>query len=256
LSCPRTGSTGDGYEIARALGHTVTPLSPGLVALQTKESWPKTLMGLGLDNVEASIFFGGKKVAQEFGDMLFTHFGISGPIILKLSGTVVELLAKGGVIISIDLKPALSPEKLDNRLLREFANGKKQLKNIMCELLPKKLIPVFVKHCGIKEDKMASQISREERNRIAMLLKDFRVTISKPCPIEEAIVTRGGVSTKEIDPRTMESKLIKGLYFCGEIIDVDGETGGYNLQAAFSSGYAAGSCAAGEAKNLKRKAKS
>lgn len=242
-SYPKTGSTGDGYKIAKYLGHTVIEIMPSLVPLETKQSWPKSLQGLSLENVKAAIYFDGNKDQEEFGDMLFTHFGISGPIILRLSRRVVELMGKGKVEISLDLKPALDKHKLQQRLIREFAT-KKIYKNILTELLPKKLINIFIFLSGVSKDKQGNQINKEERERIISLLKDLRMTISAYRPIDEAIVTRGGVSTKEIDPKTMESKKIKGLYLCGEVMDIDGQTGGYNLQAAFSTGFVAGESAA------------
>ncbi|MFH1406547.1 MAG: NAD(P)/FAD-dependent oxidoreductase [Candidatus Omnitrophota bacterium] len=242
LSYPRTGSSGDGYEIAKALGHTVIPPKPALVPLVTKQCYD--IMGLSLENVRATLLCNETKLSEEFGDMVFTHFGISGPIILKLSAKALDSLGKGRISVSFDLKPALDVEKLDKRLLREFENGKKHYKNILKELLPRKLIPVFIELSAIAPERRANQITQAERKKIIALLKDFRLTVIGTRPVQEAIVTRGGVSTREIDPRTMQSKLIHGLYFAGELIDVDAETGGYNLQAAFSTGYVAGESAA------------
>ena len=246
LSYPGTGSTGDGYAMAKELGHGVTALLPALVPLQTKEKYVRELSGLSLKNVEVSVFSGDKKTASEFGEMLFTHFGLSGPVILSLSGDIAARLAdKEKVFISINFKPALDREKLTARLLRELdSSGLKTISNIMKTLLPQSLIPVFLKLSAIDPQKKASQIARGERETIYRLLTDFRFEIASTRNFDEAIITRGGVSLKDIDPRTMESRIIPGLYFCGEVLDVDGFTGGYNLQAAFSTGYLAGDSAA------------
>ena len=242
-SYPRTGSTGDGYAVAARLGHHIVETKPSLVPLETEEDFVKELQGLTLENVKAKVLLKGKKHKEEFGDLIFTHFGLSGPIILTLSRDIFDLLGKGKVEISIDLKPALDEEKLKQRLIREFT-GKTIYKNALKELLPSSMIPVFIRLSKIDPEKQVNQISAAQRNDVMRLLKDFRLTIKRMRPIEEAIVTRGGVSTKEIDPQTMESKLIKGLYFCGEVIDIDAMTGGYNLQAAFSTGWVAGENAA------------
>jgi len=241
LSYPRTGSTGDGYAMAERLGHTIVPLRPALVPLETVEHFPKDLQGLSLENVRVTALRDDKKTMEEFGDMLFTHFGVSGPIILKLSGVVVECLERGERIqLSINLKPALDDTKLENRLIREFAgSGKKMLGTVMKNLLPKALVPAFLKTSGISEEKKCNQITGEERKKIARLLMDFRLTVRRARPIDEAIITRGGIDLSEIDPRTMESKKVKGLFLCGEIMDLDGTTGGYNLQEAFSTAYVA-----------------
>jgi predicted Rossmann fold flavoprotein len=248
LSYPGTGSTGDGYRMAKELGHSVTPLRPALVPLETKEAWVKELQGLSLKNVEGTVKVDGKKVDSEFGEMLFTHFGLSGPIILSLSQAVsVALAAKPvpEITIELNLKPALTPEVLDKRLQRDFAAfTRKQFKNSLGELLPVKLIPIVVGQSGISPEKPVHQITREERLRLTELLQGLRFTISKTRPIAEAVVTAGGVEVKEINPKTMQSRLVKGLFFAGEIIDVDGYTGGFNLQAAFSTGMAAGTAAA------------
>jgi predicted Rossmann fold flavoprotein len=248
LSYPGTGSTGDGYRMAKELGHSVTPLRPALVPLETKEAWVKELQGLSLKNVEGTVKVDGKKVDSEFGEMLFTHFGLSGPIILSLSQAVsVALAAKPvpEITIELNLKPALTPEVLDKRLQRDFAAfTRKQFKNSLGELLPVKLIPIVVGQSGISPEKPVHQITREERLRLTDLLQGLRFTISKTRPIAEAVVTAGGVEVKEINPKTMQSRLVKGLFFAGEIIDVDGYTGGFNLQAAFSTGMAAGTAAA------------
>jgi predicted Rossmann fold flavoprotein len=245
-SYPGTGSTGDGYRIAKGLGHTIIPLKPALVPLETTEDWVREMQGLSLKNVEASVIEKGKKTISEFGEMLFTHFGLSGPIILTLSRQVTGLLEKGEQVqISINLKPALSVEQLDARIQRDFTQFvKKQFCNSLFELLPKSMVPVIVKLSGINEVKPVHQITREERLRLAVLLQDLRVTVTKSRSLKEAIVTAGGVSVKEINPKTMESKVIKSLYLAGEVVDVDGYTGGFNLQAAFSMGYIAGISAA------------
>ncbi|HKZ46492.1 MAG TPA: NAD(P)/FAD-dependent oxidoreductase [Thermodesulfobacteriota bacterium] len=244
-SYPQTGSTGDGYDMAKKLGHTIIPIRAALVPLEVKEGYIQDLQGLSLNHVNASVYLNGKKIAEAFGEMLFTHFGLSGPIILTLSKTVVDSLAKGRVEISIDLKPALLREKLDARFLREIKeHSNKNFDNMLKNLLPQSMIPVFIKLVGIPHDKKVHQITQKERMDLIALLKDMRFTITKSRPIEEAIVTAGGVSTKEIDPKTMESMIVKGLYICGEVVDVDAKTGGYNLQAAFSTGWVAGTMAA------------
>lgn len=244
-SYPKTGSTGDGYRLAQKVGHTIIPIRPFLVPLEIKESWAKDLQGVALKNVSATIYVNRKKDQSEFGEMLFTHFGISGPIILSLSGRVVDALTQGRVEIAINLKPALTPEQLDLRLQREFkAHHLKGFKAILKLLLPSGLIPVFCRLSGIPEDKKGNQISAEERARLKSLLTDLRLTVSSARPLDEAIVTAGGVRLQEVDPKTLQSKIIPGLFFCGEILDIQGKTGGYNLQAAFSTGWVAGENAA------------
>ena len=245
-SYPGTGSDGSGVKMAAALGHTITPLRPSLVPLESDYPYVNDLQGLSLRNVKGELKADGKKIAEEFGDMLFTHFGVSGPIILSLSNKASEALAKGQEVeLVIDLKPALSPEKLDARIQRDFAQySRKQLANGMKDLLPQRLIPVVCDMAYLDENKYVNQISREERRRLLEALKAFTVPITGTRPIAEAIVTAGGIAVKEINPKTMASKLVQGLYFAGEVMDVDGYTGGYNLQAAFSSGYAAGKAAA------------
>ncbi len=235
-----TGSTGDGYRFAKALGHTVTDISGSLVPMNCHEGFCTRLSGLSLKNVTLSLFENGKKKAvfSEMGEMLFTHFGISGPLVLSASAYV-----KAGKEYSvlIDLKPALSLDVLDNRILRDFSQlQNKDFANSLDALLPKSLIPVVVKLSGIEGDKKVNQISREERLRLCEVIKKFPLNITGLRPVEEAIITRGGVSVKEINPATMESKLISGLFFAGEVIDVDAFTGGFNLQIAFSTGYLAG----------------
>jgi predicted Rossmann fold flavoprotein len=244
-SYPRTGSTGDGYLLAQKAGHTIIPVRPYLVPLVVKESWVRELQGVALKNVSATVYFNDRKDCLEFGEMLFTHFGVSGPIILSLSGRVVDQLKKGKVVISINLKPALTQEQIDERLQREFkAHHLKGLQGILKFLLPSKMIPVFLGLSKISGDKKGNQISSEERARLRSLLTDLRFTVSEPRPLEEAIVTAGGVLLKEVDPKTLESKIVPGLFLCGEVLDIQGKTGGYNLQAAFSTGWVAGESAA------------
>ena len=241
-SYPATGSTGDGFTMAKKLGHTVTKILPALVPLETEEAFVKDLQGLSLRNVKVNLFADNKKIAEEFGEMLFTHFGVSGPIILTLSRKAAFLLDEGKTVeLSINLKPALTPEQVAARVLRDFEKyQRKSAKNALIDLLPNALIPIILDLAYIDEDKHIDSVTQVERRRLVEVLRDFRLNITKTRPIEEAIVTAGGVSTKEINPKTMESKLIKGLFFAGEVIDVDGFTGGFNLQAAFSMGYAAG----------------
>lgn len=240
-SYPGTGSTGDGYQMARKAGHTIVDLKPSLVPLVVDEEWIKELQGLSLRNIcIVMLNKNGKKVYSDFGEMLFTHYGVSGPVILSGSRHILDYDYKD-IKLVIDLKPALDEEKLDNRIIRDFEKfSRKQFKNALDELLPQKLIPVAVKLSGINPDKFVNQITKEERRNFAKLLKNFTLTIKGSRPITEAIVTAGGVSTVEIDPSTMESKLVEGLYFAGEIIDIDGYTGGFNLTIAFSTGYLAG----------------
>jgi len=246
-SYPGTGSTGDGYTLAAKTGHHIIPLKPSLVPLETLEPWVKDVQGLSLKNVRAKAFAGEKVLADEFGEMLFTHFGISGPIILSLSRPVAEYLRTTGqpVRVSIDLKPALTPEQLDLRVQRDFQKySRKYLANAFPDLLPKSLIPVFLRILPIAKEKYVHQITKEERGQIVQLLKNLTLTVTKTRSLAEAIVTAGGVSLKEINPKTMESRIVSGLYFAGEVLDIDGFTGGYNLQAAFSTGYVAGQAAA------------
>ena len=246
-SYPGTGSTGDGYRLAEEAGHRLIPIRPALIPLETVGELAPRLQGLSLKNVQASVFAGQKKVATEFGEMLFTHFGLSGPIILTLSGRVVDLLEeKQAVSVSIDLKPALDEVKLEARLLRDFDTfGKRQFHSYLKELLPAKMIPVCSDTLAIPADKPVSQLNSGERKRLRLWLKDLRFGIRSARPLKEAIITAGGVSTKEIDPRTMQSKIIRGLYFAGEVIDINADTGGYNLQAAFSTGWLAGNSCTG-----------
>ncbi|MHB0911946.1 MAG: BaiN/RdsA family NAD(P)/FAD-dependent oxidoreductase [Armatimonadota bacterium] len=241
ITYPKTGSTGDGYRMAAEVGHTIVPPKPSLAALETREKWVSDLSGLSLKNVTATMYANGKKVAREFGEMLFTHFGISGPIILTLSKTYAGL--EGEVQVGINLKPALTREQVDARLVEGFA-GTRQFKNYLSELLPRTLIPIFAWLSGIPEETPTNRITAKERRRIVDLLFDLRLTVARARAADEGIVTAGGVSVKEIDPRTMQSKLVPGLYFAGEVIDIDAVTGGYNLQAAFSTGWVAGESAA------------
>ena len=249
-SYPLTGSTGDGYNIAKSLGHTIEKIKPSLVPLEVYEKeYCQSLQGLSLRNIEIKIIDKDKKktIYEDFGEMIFTHFGISGPTILSASAHLIKykdidyLLKNKNIVINIDLKPALSEEQLDERILRDFKEFKnKQFKHSLDKLLPKKMIPLIIKLSKINEDKKVNEITKEERKKIVELLKNFTITIKDFRPVEEAIITCGGISTKEINPKTMESKIIKGLYFAGEIIDVDAYTGGFNLQIAYSTGYTAG----------------
>lgn len=242
-SYPATGSTGDGYMLAAQVGHTITNIRPSLVPIVTEESWVKDLMGLSLRNVELSVVAKNKVQAKMFGEMMFTHFGITGPIVLSLSHTVGKLMRKkniGTIGLDINLKPALSPETLDKRLQKDFdLYSKKQLINGMKDLLPSRLIPLIIELAGIDPQKPINQISKEERQQIGYMLQHMPLTVKGLRPVEEAIVTAGGISLKEFNPKTMESKLVKGLYGAGEVLDIDAFTGGYNLQAAFSTGYVA-----------------
>lgn len=242
LSYPTTGSTGDGYRFAENHGHTVTELSPALVPFEVREPVVKELQGLSLRNIEARILKGKKVLYEEFGEMLFTHFGVSGPVLLSASSFVAAQLKKEPLTLSIDLKPALSQEQLDARILRDFEEMKnKQYKNALVHLLPSKLMPVIVERSGILPDKKVNEITREERSRIVDAIKDFRLTLTGLRDYKEAIITQGGVSVREVNPSTMESRLVGGLYFAGEVLDLDAVTGGFNLQIAWSTGYLAGS---------------
>ncbi len=237
-----TGSSGDGYKIAKQAGHRITEIRPALVPIETTGNIAAGLQGLSLKNVAVSAYIQGKKEGVEFGEMLFTHYGLSGPAILTLSRLLtVSLNADKETEISIDLKPALEHKKLDLRLLREMnAHGKQQLKTILKNLLPKKMVIVCLSLTGISGEKLGNQVTAAERKRLRVWLKDFRLQVSGYRPLEEAIITAGGIPTIEINSRDMSSKIIKNLFFAGEIIDVDAKTGGYNLQAAFSSGWVAG----------------
>ena len=248
-SYPKTGSTGDGYALAKEAGHSIIAPEPALSALTTSEGWVKDLQGLSLRNVRVTLTIDRPdakqtQIASGFGEMLFTHFGVSGPIILTLSRSARPYLRSHNLIVSIDLKPGLTEEQLHVRLIRDFAQSR-HVGNYLRALLPRMLIDVFLNLAGIASDTPTNTITSQQRSRIVSLLKDFRLTATGLRPLEEAIVTAGGVPTKEIDPTTMMSKLVGGLYFAGEVIDIDAETGGFNLQAAFSTGSVAGGAAAG-----------
>ncbi len=242
-----TGSTGDGLNWAEKAGHRIVPIRPGLVALEVRRDNFKLLEGLTLRNIRLKFLSGKKEIISDLGEMVFTDFGISGPLVLTLSGRVADwMLEKQKIIVEIDLKPALSEEQLNSRLLREFSIlSRKNLNNVLKELLPLSLVKVFLARLKIPFDKKANQVTQVERKAIIKLLKGFSLDVKCTRPLEEAMVTRGGVSLKDINPKTMESRLVKGLYFCGEMIDIDADTGGFNLQAAFSTGYLAGESAAG-----------
>ncbi|MGB9595465.1 MAG: NAD(P)/FAD-dependent oxidoreductase, partial [Candidatus Poribacteria bacterium] len=240
-SFPGTGSTGDGFKWASDFGHTIMELRPALTPLSVSEDWVKSLQGLTLKNVKVNVLLDGEKKESIFGEMLFTHFGISGPIILTISKNVGLLMKNGKVTLSLDLKPALDWAKLDNRLQRDFLKYQNRFfKNSLDDLLPQKLISVIVQLSGIDPEKQVNSITREERHRLVNLLKNLSMTVTGLLGFEHSLITSGGVSIKEIDPKTMRSKLIKNLFFAGEIIDVDGPTGGYNLQICWSTGYIAG----------------
>ena len=241
ISYPSTGSTGDGYRFARETGHKVTELLPSLVPMEVRQWYAKELQGLSLRNIEIRITDGKKKLYEEFGEMLFTHYGVTGPVILSASSVVGKTLRKKELTLHIDLKPALSEEQLDKRILREFdANHNKQYKNSIDSLFPAKLKPVMIELSEIEPEKKVNEITKEERQRLVHLIKDFTMTLTGLRGYNEAIITKGAVSVKEIDPGTMESKKMKGLYFAGEVLDLDAVTGGYNLQIAWSTGYLAG----------------
>ncbi len=241
LSYPTTGSTGDGYRFAEAAGHHVTDRSPSLVPMETAGDISQQLQGLSLRNVEISILDGKKVLFREFGEMMFTHFGVTGPLILTASCAVQKRLGEHPLDLRIDLKPALSEEQLDARILREFEAGKnKQLKTVLGTLFPAKLIPVMICLCGIPAEKPVHEITREERQRLIAYTKHFPLTLTGLRGYNEAVITRGGVDVREIDPATMESRRVSGLYFAGEVLDLDAVTGGFNLQIAWSTGYAAG----------------
>jgi predicted Rossmann fold flavoprotein len=241
-----TGSTGEGLECAKRIGHRVTALRPGLVAMETREKYPNQLLGLTLKNIRLAFSDGKREIISDIGELLFTPMGVSGPLVLTHSGAIADWIMAGArVFMKIDLKPGLSREQLDARLRRDFLkNARKTIKNSFKDLLPQKLAGVVLFILKVDPNKKVSQITKIERENIVSLLKGFRLNIAKPGPLEEAMVTRGGISLKEIDPRSMQSRLCPGLYFCGEMIDVDADTGGFNLQAAFSTGYLAGESAA------------
>lgn len=241
---PGTGSTGDGYKFAKTLGHSLVPLLPSLVPIETVEAWPASIMGLTLKNVELTAYVDNKKIAQEFGELLFTHFGISGPIVLSISKNLTAYRDKK-IMLSLNLKPALEAEKLNSRLLRDFEKySNKDLKNAFDDLLPQNLIPIVIDISGINPIKKVHSITKEERLRLVKSLQEIPLTVKSFRPLAEAIVTSGGVKLSEVNPKTMESKIVSGLYFAGEVLDIDAVTGGYNLQAAFSTGCVAGKSAA------------
>lgn len=241
VSYPSTGATGDGYLFAEKTGHKITPPTPALVPFNIKEEWCRELQGLSLRNISIRICNGKKKLYQDFGELLFTHFGVSGPVILSASSAVKSEMWSKEPMLYIDLKPALDLEELDKRLLRDFDEQKnKQFKNALGHLFPAKLIPVMITLSGIDPDKKVNEISKEERRTFAQLIKKLPLTIAGTRGWNEAIITRGGVSVKDVDSSTMQSKRVKGLYFCGEVLDVDAMTGGYNLQIAWSTGFLAG----------------
>ena len=241
-----TGSTGDGFRLAKELGHEIAPLRAELVPLVTEEEWVKDLQGLGLENIRITFSSGKKMIESPIGELMFTHFGVSGPLVLDLSGEVTALLEEGKeVALHIDLKPGLREEQLESKLIHKFTSkGHSMMKNIMKDVLPNRLIPVFLKIAGVPEGRMSNQVTKDERKVIMKLLKALPLKIKRSLVIEEAMVTGGGVSIKEIDPHTMESKIVKGLYFAGEVIEGAAPSGGYNLQQAFSTGYLAGDKAA------------
>lgn len=244
LSYPQTGSTGDGYRFAGGFGHVVEQPRPSLVPLETEESWPAELTGLSLKNVRLTAYQNKRSVFDEVGEMLFTHFGVSGPLVLSASSRIAE--NPRGARLSIDMKPGLNEEELDRRILRDFtANTRKLLTNSLYALLPGKMTPVIIGLSGIDPQKPVDQITKAERRALLSLLKALPLTISGARPIDEAVITRGGVSVREINASTMESKRVPGLYFAGELLDVDGYTGGFNLQIAYSTGFLAGKSAAG-----------
>ena len=241
LSYPSTGSTGDGYRFARECGHEITACMPSLVPMEVSEPWAGRLMGLSLRNVMVSVSSDKKLLYREFGEMLFTHYGVSGPLIISASSQVGGILKEQNLKLAIDLKPALSEEQLDRRVLRDFEeNLNRQFKNAIGKLFPSKLVPVMVELSGIDPEKKVNVISREERQRLVHLTKNLEMTLTGLRGYDEAIITRGGVKTKEIDPGTMESRYVGGVHFAGEVLDLDALTGGFNLQIAWSTGYAAG----------------
>lgn len=249
MSYQSTGSTGDGYRFARQLGHRIIPASPSLVPMETKEDWVRELQGLSLRNVSVRFMDGKKKLYEDFGEMLFTHFGVSGPMILSASAAIKPSCFGKELQLFIDLKPALEEEQLDKRVLREFEEAKnKSFKNAVAPLFPSKMIPVMLELSGIDPEKRVNEISREERRSFVHRIKNLEVTVTGLRDFKEAIITKGGVSVRDVDPSTMESKRIPGLYFCGEVLDLDAMTGGYNLQIAWSTGYLAGTMAAHDRK--------
>ncbi len=246
ISYPATGSTGDGFNVAQKVGHKVTPLIPGIVPLKVAEHYVKELQGISLENARLTFKYGKKKLVSDSGNLIFTHFGISGPLVLDISSQIIKILEKNKTVnLFIDLKPEMTDQELQKKLMDEFENrSKTEFKNLMKLFMPNRMIPIFTELLGINPKKKVNQVNKGERNKIVSLLKAFPLTVTGSLPIEKAMVTCGGVSRKEIDPQTMESKVMSGIYFAGEIIDFCAPSGGYNLQEAFSTGYLAGEMAA------------
>ncbi len=241
LSYPLTGATGDGYRWAQMVGHQVNQPLPALVPLKISDLWVKKLQGLSLKNVELTAWQNNKKITSRFGEMMFTHFGITGPIVLDISKTVISIMGNGPVTLSLNLKPALTAEQLDQRLQRDFQKySNKRFRNALDDLLPQKFIPVMIELSGIDSEKSVHSISKEERKKLHELFSSLKMNVVGNMGYDLAIVTSGGIDLKEIDPRTMQSKIFSNLYFAGEVLDIDGPTGGYNLQVAWSTGYLAG----------------
>ncbi|MGB9978042.1 NAD(P)/FAD-dependent oxidoreductase [Methanobacterium sp.] len=246
ISYSATGSTGDGFNVAQKVGHKITPLRPGIVPLKVAEAYVKELQGISLENIQLTFKYGKRKLVSDNGNLIFTHFGISGPLVLDLSSQIVQILEKNETIsLSIDLKPEMTEKELQKKLMDEFENrSKTEFKNLMKLFIPNRMIPIFTELLDIDPKKKVNQIKKGERNKVINLLKAFPLTVTGSLPVEKAMVTCGGISRKEIDPQTMESKVMDGLYFAGEIIDFCAPSGGYNLQEAFSTGYLAGEMAA------------
>lgn len=246
ISYPSTGSTGDGFKVAQKVGHKITPLRPGIVPLKVAEPYVKEIQGISLENTQLTFKYGKKKLVSGNGNLIFTHFGISGPLVLDLSNQIVRILEKNKTVdLFIDLKPEMTDQELQKKIIKEFENrSKTEFKNLMKLFMPNRMIPVFTELLDIDAKKKVNQINKSERNRVVNLMKAFPLTVTGSLPVEKAMVTCGGISRKEIDPQTMESKVMNGLYFAGEIIDFCAPSGGYNLQEAFSTGYLAGEMAA------------
>lgn len=248
LSYPETGSTGDGYRLAKEMGHSIVPTKPAICPIRTKESWCKSLQGLTLKNVELSLWQGGRELTKRFGEMLFTHFGVSGPIVMDMATEVDEALGKGPATLFLDLKPALDRVTLDNRIIRDLkAHPREMLKNGLKDLLPRAMIPVVLEVSGVNGDVKVDDVTREQRASLVEGLKAVALTPVDLLGYRWAVVTKGGVSLKEVNPKTMESKIVPGLFFAGEVLDLDGPTGGYNLQVCWSSGFISGEEAADRA---------
>ena len=246
ISYPTTGSTGEGFKVAQKVGHKVTPLRPGIVPLKVAEAYVKEIQGISLENIQLTFKYGKKKLVSGSGNLIFTHFGISGPLVLDLSSQIVRILEKNKTVdLFIDLKPEMTEQELQKKVMEEFENrSKTEFKNLMKLFMPNRMIPVFTELLDINAKKKVNQVNKSERNRLINLMKAFPLTVTGSLPVEKAMVTCGGISRKEIDPQTMESKVMNGLYFAGEIIDFCAPSGGYNLQEAFSTGYLAGEMAA------------